>query len=175
MPSIAARVAPGCSPRALMLGMTLERRPILYTPRQPTGPKDRRPGAAGSPGPGLAALRHADRRRLPALLLPLPRRLARLRARGQIARSPARDRRAILSAFEAAETEPNPGGRCSPSWSSGPADGVEIAGEIAELARSTLRGEFRSIESRQSRVLLIETADRVLTTFPPSLSRNASR
>ena len=53
--------------------------------------------------------------------------------------------------------------------------GVEMAGQIAELARSTLRGEFRSIDSGQSRVLLIETVDRVLTTFPPSLSRKAAR
>ena len=53
--------------------------------------------------------------------------------------------------------------------------GVEMAGQIAELARSTLRGDFRSIESAQSRVLLIETADRVLTAFPPSLSRKAAR
>jgi NADH dehydrogenase len=53
--------------------------------------------------------------------------------------------------------------------------GVEMAGQIAELARRTLRGEFRSIDSGQSRVLLIETADRVLTAFPPSLSRKAAR
>jgi NADH dehydrogenase len=50
-----------------------------------------------------------------------------------------------------------------------------MAGQIAELARSTLRGEFRSIDPRRCRVLLIETADRVLTTFPPSLSRKAAR
>ena len=37
------------------------------------------------------------------------------------------------------------------------------------------RDEFRSIDSRQSRVVLIETFDRVLTTFPPSLSRKAAR
>jgi NADH dehydrogenase FAD-containing subunit len=43
------------------------------------------------------------------------------------------------------------------------------------LARGTLRGEFRSIDSGRSRVLLIETADRLLTTFPPSLSRKAAR
>jgi NADH:ubiquinone reductase (H+-translocating) len=50
-----------------------------------------------------------------------------------------------------------------------------MAGQIAELARGTLRGEFRSIDSGQSRVLLIETFDHVLTTFPPSLSRRAAR
>ena len=50
-----------------------------------------------------------------------------------------------------------------------------MAGQIAELARGTLRGEFRSIDSGESRVLLIEILDRVLTTFPPSLSRRAAR
>jgi NADH dehydrogenase len=50
-----------------------------------------------------------------------------------------------------------------------------MAGQIAELARSTLRGEFRSIDATQSKVLLIETGDRVLTSFPPSLSRKAAR
>jgi NADH:ubiquinone reductase (H+-translocating) len=84
----------------------------------------------------------------------------------------------ILSAFEAAETEPEPHRRQALLTfvvvGAGPT-GVEMAGQIAELARSTLRGEFRSIDSGRSRVLLIETADRVLTTFPPSLSRKAAR
>jgi NADH:ubiquinone reductase (H+-translocating) len=84
----------------------------------------------------------------------------------------------ILSAFEEAETEPDPETRRALLTfvvvGAGPT-GVEMAGQIGELARSTLHGEFRSIESGQSRVLLIETADRVLTTFPPSLSRKAAR
>jgi NADH dehydrogenase len=84
----------------------------------------------------------------------------------------------ILSAFEDAETEPDPDRRRALLTfvvvGAGPT-GVEMAGQIAELARSTLRGEFRSIDSGGSRVLLIETADRVLTTFPPSLSRKAAR
>jgi len=84
----------------------------------------------------------------------------------------------ILSAFEAAETEPDPDRRRALLTfvvvGAGPT-GVEMAGQIAELARTTLRGEFRSIDSGQSRVLLIEIADRVLTTFPPSLSRKAAR
>jgi NADH dehydrogenase len=50
-----------------------------------------------------------------------------------------------------------------------------MAGQIAELARDTLRHDFRSIDPREGRVLLVETADRVLTTFPPSLSRKAAR
>jgi NADH dehydrogenase len=84
----------------------------------------------------------------------------------------------ILGAFEAAETEPNPEARQAILTfvvvGAGPT-GVEMAGQIAELARRTLNGEFRAIDSRRSRVLLIEMADRVLTSFPPSLSRRAAR
>jgi NADH:ubiquinone reductase (H+-translocating) len=84
----------------------------------------------------------------------------------------------ILGAFEAAEAEPDPDGRQALLTfvvvGAGPT-GVEMAGQIAELARGTLDGEFRSIDSRRSRVLLIEMADRVLTSFPPSLSRKAAR
>jgi NADH dehydrogenase len=50
-----------------------------------------------------------------------------------------------------------------------------MAGQIAELARDTIRREFREIDARMARILLIEAADRVLTTFPPSLSRKAER
>ena len=84
----------------------------------------------------------------------------------------------ILNAFEHAETERDPDRRRALLTfvvvGAGPT-GVEMAGQIAELARSTLRGEFRSIDSGWSRVLLIEAADRVLTTFPPSLTRKAAR
>jgi NADH dehydrogenase len=84
----------------------------------------------------------------------------------------------LLSAFEAAETEPDLDRRRALLTfvvvGAGPT-GVEMAGQIAELARATLRGEFLSIDPGQSRILLIETADRVLTTFPPSLSRRAAR
>jgi NADH:ubiquinone reductase (H+-translocating) len=83
----------------------------------------------------------------------------------------------ILGAFEAAETEADPDRRRALLTfvivGAGPT-GVEMAGQIAEVARGTLRGEFRSIDSGQSRVLLIETADRVLTTFPEVLSRKAA-
>jgi NADH dehydrogenase len=50
-----------------------------------------------------------------------------------------------------------------------------MAGQIAELARDTLRRDFRTIDPRTGRVLLVEMADRVLTTFPPSLSARARR
>jgi NADH dehydrogenase len=84
----------------------------------------------------------------------------------------------ILSAFEAAELEPDPERRAA--WltfsvvGAGPT-GVEMAGQIAELARDTLRRDFRSVDPAGSRVLLIEVADRVLTGFPPSLSAKAER
>src|SRR3954470_14407674 len=84
----------------------------------------------------------------------------------------------LLAAFEAAELEDDEAGR--PGWltfvvvGAGPT-GVEMAGQIAELARDTLRRDFRSIDPRHARVLLIEAADRVLTSFPPSLSRRAPR
>jgi NADH:ubiquinone reductase (H+-translocating) len=84
----------------------------------------------------------------------------------------------ILDAFEAAEAEADADTRQALLTfvvvGAGPT-GVEMTGQIAELARSTLRGEFRSIDSGQARVLLIETGDRVLTAFPPSLSRKAAR
>jgi NADH dehydrogenase len=84
----------------------------------------------------------------------------------------------ILSAFEAAELEPDEDRRRA--WlnfvvvGAGPT-GVEMAGQIGELARDTLRRDFRSIDPRDGRVLLVEMADRVLTTFPPSLSEKAAR
>ena len=84
----------------------------------------------------------------------------------------------LLRAFEAAEAEPDPARRAA--WltfvvvGAGPT-GVEMAGQIAELARDTLRYDFRAIDPRGARILLVEAADRVLTTFPPSLSKKAER
>jgi NADH dehydrogenase len=84
----------------------------------------------------------------------------------------------ILSAFEAAELETDEERRRE--WltfvvvGAGPT-GVEMAGQIAELARDTLRRDFRAIDPRGGRVLLVEADDRVLTGFPPSLSRKAAR
>ena len=84
----------------------------------------------------------------------------------------------ILSAFEAAEMEPDPERRAG--WLTfaivgGGPTGVEMAGQIAELARDTLRRDFRSVDPRTGRILLIEASDRVLTSFPPSLSAKAER
>jgi NADH:ubiquinone reductase (H+-translocating) len=84
----------------------------------------------------------------------------------------------ILSAFEAAELETDEERRRE--WltfvvvGAGPT-GVEMAGQIGELAGDTLRREYRAMDPREGRVLLLEMADRVLTTFPPSLSQKASR
>ena len=84
----------------------------------------------------------------------------------------------ILQAFEAAELEPDPERRAS--WltfvvvGAGPT-GVEMAGQLAELAHGTLPAEFRRSDPRASKVLLVETADQVLTAFPPSLPRRAQK
>ncbi len=53
--------------------------------------------------------------------------------------------------------------------------GVELAGTLVEIARHTLPDEFRHIDSRQARVLLVEGADRVLGAFDPRLSASARR
>ncbi|RWO95351.1 FAD-dependent oxidoreductase, partial [Mesorhizobium sp.] len=53
--------------------------------------------------------------------------------------------------------------------------GVELAGTIIELAHDTLRGEFRNIDTRQTRVVLIEAGDRILANFAPKLSDYASK
>ena len=84
----------------------------------------------------------------------------------------------LLGAFEAAEAELDP--KLREGWltfavvGAGPT-GVEMAGQIAELARDTLRRDFRAIDPRMARILLVEAADRVLTSFPPSLSARAER
>jgi NADH dehydrogenase len=84
----------------------------------------------------------------------------------------------LLSAFEAAEAETDAEERGV--WltfvvvGAGPT-GVEMAGQIAELARDTVRKEYRAVDPRTARILLVEAADRVLTTFPPSLSARATR
>jgi NADH:ubiquinone reductase (H+-translocating) len=84
----------------------------------------------------------------------------------------------ILSAFEAAEMEADEERRRG--WltfvvvGAGPT-GVEMAGQIAELARDTVRRDYREVDPRGGRILLVELADRVLTTFPDTLSRKAAR
>ena len=87
-------------------------------------------------------------------------------------------RNRLLSAFEAAEWESDPERRAA--WLTfvvvgGGPTGVEMAGQIGELARDTLRADFRSIDPRTARILLVEAVDRILTSFPPSLSAKAAR
>ncbi|HEY1747323.1 MAG TPA: NAD(P)/FAD-dependent oxidoreductase [Xanthobacteraceae bacterium] len=57
----------------------------------------------------------------------------------------------------------------------GGATGVEMAGAIAEVARRTLQHDFRRIDPRTSRIILIEAGPRLLPAFPPSLSDYARR
>jgi NADH:quinone reductase (non-electrogenic) len=84
----------------------------------------------------------------------------------------------LLGAFEAAEEEPDR--TAVGAWltfvvvGAGPT-GVEMAGQIGELARDTLRRDFRTIDPKSARILLVEAADRVLTSFPPTLSAKAER
>jgi NADH dehydrogenase len=87
-------------------------------------------------------------------------------------------RRRILLAFEAAERsdEPQEVERCLTFVivGAGPT-GVELAGAIAEIARHTLRQDFRRINPAQTRVLLVEAQDRVLHTYHAKLSASAAK
>ncbi|RWB89144.1 MAG: NAD(P)/FAD-dependent oxidoreductase [Mesorhizobium sp.] len=87
-------------------------------------------------------------------------------------------RRRILLAFEQAEREDDPAKRqalLTLVIIGGGPTGVELAGTIAELAHDTLRDEFRNIDTRQARVVLIEAGDRILANFAPDLSAYAQR
>jgi len=87
-------------------------------------------------------------------------------------------RRRILLAFERAEIETDPERRSALLTfviiGAGPT-GVELAGTIAELARSTLRPDFRNIDTGTARVVLIEAGPRVLSGFAETLSAYAQR
>ena len=85
-------------------------------------------------------------------------------------------RRRILTAFERAEAEDDPERRAA--WLTfaivgGGPTGVELAGTLAEIARHTLHGEFRRVDPRAARVLLLEAGPRVLSSFPEALSAKA--
>jgi len=84
----------------------------------------------------------------------------------------------ILTAFERAEATADPAEQME--WLTflivgAGATGVELAGTLAEIARHTLKREFRHIDPATARVLLIEAGPRVLPAFPPSLSAKARR
>ncbi|THD48739.1 MAG: NAD(P)/FAD-dependent oxidoreductase [Bradyrhizobium sp.] len=85
-------------------------------------------------------------------------------------------RRRILVAFERAERETDPERREALLTfviiGAGPT-GVELAGTIADLAKDTLAPDFRNIDTRKARVVLIEAGPRVLAGFPDDLSAYA--
>lgn len=87
-------------------------------------------------------------------------------------------RRRIFVAFEAAEKEPDPEKR--QAWLTfvivgGGPTGVELAGAIAELAFNTLKADFRTIDTTEAKILLVEGLDRVLPPFPAELSEKAAQ
>ncbi|HEX6396545.1 MAG TPA: NAD(P)/FAD-dependent oxidoreductase [Steroidobacteraceae bacterium] len=85
-------------------------------------------------------------------------------------------RRRILAAFERAEATSNIAERnacLTFAVIGGGPTGVELAGTLAEIARHTLAREFRHIDSRQARVLLIEAGPRVLSALDETLSIKA--
>ncbi len=85
-------------------------------------------------------------------------------------------RRRIFLAFEAAEKETDPEKRRA--WLTfvlvgGGPTGVELAGALAELAYSTLKDDFRNIDTSETQILLLEGMDRILPPYPPELSAKA--
>jgi len=87
-------------------------------------------------------------------------------------------RRRTLIAFERAEKETDAARRrrlLTFVVIGGGPTGVELAGTLVEIARHTLRREFRRIDPGDARVVLLEGLDRVLPTYPPDLSAKARR
>ena len=87
-------------------------------------------------------------------------------------------RHKILYAFEAAERVADPEQRHA--WLTfaivgAGATGLELAGALTEIARETLRHDFRSIHPEEARIILMEGAPRVLPTYPADLSAKAER
>ncbi len=82
----------------------------------------------------------------------------------------------ILYAFEVAERVSDPIQRRA--WLTfaivgGGATGVELAGAIAEIARQTLKDDFRSIDPKEARIILMDGGPRLLSAFPPDLAEKA--
>ena len=85
-------------------------------------------------------------------------------------------RRRILTAFEQAEASDDAESRrrlLTFVVIGGGPTGVEMAGAIAELAHVALRHDFRTIDPRDARIMLVESSSRVLASFPPVLSAAA--
>src|ERR1700726_688438 len=87
-------------------------------------------------------------------------------------------RHKIPYAFKVAERIPDPVQRRA--WltfvivGAGPT-GVELAGAIAEISRQTLKNDFRSIDPKEARIILMDSAERVLPPFPEDLAEKAKR
>jgi NADH dehydrogenase len=87
-------------------------------------------------------------------------------------------RRRILLAFERAESEADADERrrlMNIVIVGGGPTGVELAGAIAELARRALAKDFRNIDPRVTRIILVEAGPRLLPSFPEDLSKDALR
>jgi NADH dehydrogenase len=87
-------------------------------------------------------------------------------------------RRRILIAFEAAEREADEARRRE--WMTfvivgGGPTGVELTGAICEIARDTLKRDFRAIDPSGTRIILVEAMDRILPPYPPGRSASAKR
>ncbi len=87
-------------------------------------------------------------------------------------------RRRVLTAFELAERESNPD-RIRQLLTfvvvGGGPTGVELAGSLGEITRYTLSKDFRHIDPRSTRIILIEAGPRILPSFDPKLSQRATR
>ncbi len=87
-------------------------------------------------------------------------------------------RRRVLLAFEASESMAAAQGSYDPLnfvvVGAGPT-GVELAGTLAEIARNVLVNDFRFIDPKQARVILLEGGPRVLAAYPEDLSRSAQK
>jgi NADH dehydrogenase len=82
----------------------------------------------------------------------------------------------VLTAFERAEREHEPDAqRAALTFvvvGGGPT-GVELAGAISELARHSLRGDFRHIDPASAKVLLLDAGEAILTSYPAALQKKA--
>jgi NADH dehydrogenase len=88
-----------------------------------------------------------------------------------------RIRRRVLCAYEQAETEPDAVRKAELMTTvivGGGPTGVELAGALAELSRTVLQKDFDHIDPATARILLVDSGDRVLKTFPPELSDRAT-
>jgi len=87
-------------------------------------------------------------------------------------------RRRLLTAFERAETSDDPAERDAHLTMvivGGGPTGVELAGSIAELANAALAKDFRRIDPRRAKVILVEAGPRILPSFTPKLSAAAKQ